>query len=238
MPRRAGSATVRLLAASATLLGLLCAAHSGAVRAEDGVASLVEVSGRISPEVRLYPVDPAFPDQRRHASGLAVETTLYVEDDEGTSVTVTPFFRYDAGDPGRTHADLREAFLLAYGDLGEGEWELRLGVDRVFWGVVESRSLVDIINQSDVLEDHTEKTKLGQPMAHFTWSGDWGELEAFALTGHRPRRFPGRHGRLRPGAVHRPGPDILRGRVGRVACRPGHPVYRHLRPAERRPEPV
>ena len=122
-----------------------------------------------------------------------------MEDDEGRSVTITPFFRYDAGDPDRTHADLREAFLLLYGDVGDDEWELRLGVDRVFWGVVESRSLVDIVNQTDLVEQPDEKTKMGQPMVHLTWSGDWGALELFGLTWHRPRTLPGRHGRLRAG---------------------------------------
>ena len=119
----------------------------------------------------------------------------------GRSITVTPFYRYDAGDPDRTHGDLREAFLLLYGDVGEDEWELRLGVDRVFWGVVESRPLVDIVNQTDLVENPNEKTKMGQPMAHVTWSGDWGALELFALTWHRERTFPGRHGRLRAGLV-------------------------------------
>ena len=34
-------------------------------------------------------------------------------------------------------------------------------------------------------------------MAHITWSAEWGILELFALTYHRARTFPGRHGRLR-----------------------------------------
>ena len=159
------------------------------------------------PVVHFYaaaPVhNPAAVDtrQRSHASGLAAEVTAYTEDDEGRSITVTPFYRYDAGDPDRTHGDLREAYLLLYGDVGEDEWELRLGVDRVFWGVVESRSLVDIVNQTDLLEHPDEKTKLGQPMVHLTWSGDWGALELFGLTGHRERTFPGVHGRLRPALV-------------------------------------
>ena len=105
--------------------------------------------------------------------------------------------RYDAGDPDRTYADFREAYLLMYGDIGDGEWELRLGIDRVFWGVVELRSLVDIINQTDVAEHPNEKIKMGQPMAHFTWSGDWGALELFAMTWHRARTYPGRRGRQR-----------------------------------------
>ena len=165
--------------------------------AENGIADLIEVSGRFSTETRLYPETGAHPDQRSHASGFAAEVTAYVEDDEGRSLTITPFFRYDAGDPDRTHADLREAFVLMYGDVGEDEWELRLGVDRVFWGVVESRPLVDIVNQTDLVEHPDEKTKMGQLMAHVTWSGDWGALELFGMSWHRPRTFPGRHGRLR-----------------------------------------
>ena len=172
-----------------------------AAYADTGIADRIEVSGRLSTEFRLYPESAAHPRQRSHAGGLAAEATAYIEDDEGRSFTLTPFFRYDAGDPDRTHADLREAYLLLYGDIGEDEWEFRLGVDRVFWGVVESRSLVDIVNQTDLVEHPDEKTKLGQPMAHVTWSGDWGALEVFGLTGHRPRTFPGRHGRLRSGLV-------------------------------------
>ena len=182
-------------------LGMLVPLLATGAHADDGFIDYFELSGRYSPETRLYPETPAFADQRSHASGFAAEITAYMEDDEGRSITVTPFYRFDAGDPERTHADLREAFLLLYGDIGEGEWELRLGVDRVFWGVVESRSLVDIVNQTDLVEHPDEKTKLGQPMAHVTLSGDWGALELFALTGHRKRTYPGRHGRLRPALV-------------------------------------
>ncbi len=182
-------------------LGMLVPLLATGAHADDGFIDYFELSGRYSPETRLYPETPAFADQRSHSSGFAAEITAYMEDDEGRSITVTPFYRFDAGDPERTHADLREAFLLLYGDIGEGEWELRLGVDRVFWGVVESRSLVDIVNQTDLVEHPDEKTKLGQPMAHVTLSGDWGALELFALTGHRKRTYPGRHGRLRPALV-------------------------------------
>ena len=185
-----------LLPAALWLLVSLLATGAGAY-ADDGIADGIELSGRLSPETRLYPASAAHPGQRSHASGFAAEVTAYMEDDEGRSITITPFYRYDAGDPDRTHADLREAYLLLYGDVGDDEWELRLGVDRVFWGVVESRSLVDIVNQTDLVENPNEKTKLGQPMVHLTWSGDWGALELFGLPWHRPRTFPGRHGRLR-----------------------------------------
>ncbi len=203
-PRASGGVSVTiargLVLFSAPFWLLLPMLATGA-HADNGFAEVVEITGRLSPETRLYSETAAYPGQRSHASGLAAEMTLYMEDEDGRSITVTPFYRYDAGDPDRTHGDLREAFLLLYGDVGEDEWELRLGVDRVFWGVVESRPLVDIVNQTDLVENPNEKTKMGQPMAHVTWSGDWGALELFALTGHRERTFPGRHGRLRAGLV-------------------------------------
>ena len=74
-------------------------------------------------------------------------------------------------------ADLREAYLLMHGDWGESFWELRLGLDRVFWGVAELHNLVDIVNQLDLVEHPRDRPKLGQPMAHLTVSGDWGIAE-------------------------------------------------------------
>ena len=93
----------------------------------------------------------------------------------------------DGGASHRAHAGLREAYLLLFGEVGEDEWELRLGVDRVFWGVAESCHLVDIINQTDLIEHPNEEAKPGQPMVHVTLSGDWGAAEVFALPYHRLR---------------------------------------------------
>ena len=137
------------------------------------------------------------PGQRSSTGGLVVEPTLYGEVAQRTSFTVTPLYRYDSADSRRTHADLREAYLLTYGDWGENSWELRLGLDRVFWGVAELHNLVDIINQLDLVDHPRDRPKLGQPMAHLTISGDWGVAESFLLPYHRNRTFPGRSGRLR-----------------------------------------
>ena len=185
-------------AAALTPLFVTFAAFSAAAQAAD---IEVELSGRFSIESRLYPDSAQHPGQRSHASGFTAKPELYAEDEEGRSLTVSPFFRYDSADPRRTHADIREAFLLLYGELGEGEWELRLGADRVAWGVAEVRNIVDIVNQTDLVEHPDEKTKLGQPMAHGTWSADWGALELFLLPWHRERTYPGRAGRLRSGLV-------------------------------------
>ena len=161
----------------------------------------VEVSGKVSIESRLHPDRALHPGQRSHASGFTAKPEFYAEDGEGLSVTVSPFVRYDAGDPRRTHADLREAFLLLHGEAEDGEWELRLGVDRVTWGVAEVRNIVDIVNQTDLIEHPDGKTKLGQLMAHGTWSADWGVAELLLMPWHRKRTYPGRAGRLRSGLI-------------------------------------
>ncbi len=154
-------------------------------------------SGRISAEGRWFPQDAAFAAQRSLAAGFVAEPSLYLEDSAGRSVTFAPFFRYDHSDPRRTHFDLREAYLLLFGEIGDTGWELRLGVDQVFWGVVESQRLVDIVNQVDFVEHPNGEAKLGQPMAHATWFGDWGTFEIFGMPYHRARTFQGREGRLR-----------------------------------------
>ena len=96
-------------------------------------AQTLDLSGDLSLQGRWYPQSPAFPDQRSSTGGLVFEPTLYGDIAETTSVTVTAFYRYDSADSQRTHVDLREAYLLTYGDWDENSWELRLGVDRVFW---------------------------------------------------------------------------------------------------------
>ena len=164
-------------------------------------AQVLDFSGDLSLQGRRYPESPAFPGQRSGASGVVVEPTLYAESDQGSSFTFTPFYRYDSADSQRTHADVREAYFLTYGDWGETAWELRLGVDRVFWGVAELNGLVDVVNQWDLVEHPRDRPKLGQPMAHLTISGDWGIAEAFVLPYHRERSFPGPAGRLRSGLL-------------------------------------
>ena len=156
-----------------------------------------EFSGRLSVESRWFPESGAHPGQHSLASGFVAVPKLYLEDAEGRSLRLAPFFRYDNADSRRTHADLREAYLLLFGEIGDGEWELRIGVDQVFWGVTESQHLVDIVNQVDFVEHPAGEAKLGQPMLHGTWSRrlGGGGIFCFALSS-RPY-LSGRAGRLR-----------------------------------------
>jgi hypothetical protein len=56
---------------------------------------------------------------------------------------------------------------------------------------------VDVINQTDLVENLDTEDKLGQPLFSVATVRDWGTLELFVLPGFRERTFPGKSGRLR-----------------------------------------
>jgi len=151
----------------------------------------------MSVETRLFANDPLYPDQEHDNGSIALEPEYYHKWDNGSSFTFTPFLRLDTADTERSHFDIRELNVLLLGD----SWELHFGVDKVFWGVTEFVHLIDIINQTDLVEDIKGEEKLGQPIVHLSIPQDWGVLDFFGLPYFRERTFPGPDGRLRPGIV-------------------------------------
>jgi hypothetical protein len=159
-------------------------------------AEAVDWSGFLSLEPRLFVDSPQFPGQP--GAGVSLSTVLAPElrltwNDGDDRLTFAPWARWDADDAERSHLDLREASWLRV----RGPWTWRLGVGRVFWGVTESRHLVDIVNQSDRVEDVDDEDKLGQPMIaveRWTAAGTFG---VFLLPGFRERSFPAADARLR-----------------------------------------
>ena len=151
-------------------------------------------SGYVAGEYRGFVDDPLDPAQHQHYGSLAIQPEYRQAWDNGRqAVKFAPFARWDSGDPERTHADLRELYWLKAGE----SYEWRVGVRKVFWGVTESQHLVDVINQTDLVENLDGEDKLGQPMANLALIGKWGTIDLFALPYFRERTFPGREGRLR-----------------------------------------
>lgn len=158
-------------------------------------AADVELSGFVSSEVRIFQRGPAHAGQHRSrlAPSIAIQPEFRYDPGADDRLTVIPFARWDDRDPQRRHADLRE---LNWSHLGDG-WDLHLGIGKVFWGVTESRHLVDIVNQTDLVEDPDGEDKLGQPMLNLGLQRDWGNLGLFVMPLFRERTFPGHDGRLR-----------------------------------------
>ncbi len=159
-----------------------------------------DFGAEVAAELRYFPNDPSFPGQLRHVQpSFSVQTDIRWEtEDRSHQLVVIPFVRVDGQDDERTHYDLREGYYRFNADNG---WSLTLGAAKVFWGKTESRHLVDIINQTDSVEDVDEEDKLGQPMANLTLLNDWGTIDLFVMSGFRDRTFAGIDGRPRFGAV-------------------------------------
>jgi len=151
-------------------------------------------SGFVAPELRIFPRDEKFAGQEGTGLSVAVQPEYFVEWDGGAqNFAATGFARLDQHDGRRTHLDLRE-FRWEY--LGD-DWMLRVGADKVFWGALESEHLVDIINQTDLVEDPDGEDKLGQPMVSLALDRDWGTTELFVMPYFHERTFAGAEGRLR-----------------------------------------
>ena len=154
-----------------------------------------DASGHVAIEGRHYWQGPRFPGQEK---GLEASLVLQPEwrwhsDDDRQRIGIVAFVRSDSRDDERSHGDLREAYWATEGE----DWDLTVGINKVFWGVAESRHLVDVINQSDLVEDLDQEDKLGQPMVNLNLQRDWGRLGMYLLPWFRERTFPGIDGRLR-----------------------------------------
>ena len=152
----------------------------------------------IESEFRYFYEDALFPNQEKSYPSIAFRPEYTLEWNDGyESINFKGFFRFDR-DNERTHWDVRELYYQK----AQGNWELSLGLKKVYWGVAESNHLVDIINQTDAVESFDGEDKLGQPMAQFTYTTDnFGSFDLFYLPYHRKRTFAGSEGRLRFGTV-------------------------------------
>lgn len=138
--------------------------------------------------------EPGAQGQARENASLSLRSELWHDLENGRDrFALTPFVRADGRDDERSHFDLREA---SWNHLGE-DFELRVGVRQVFWGVTEGVHLVDIINQTDQVESLDGEQKLGQPMLNLSIERGQQLFDLFLLTGARERTFAGLDGRLR-----------------------------------------
>lgn len=184
-----GSGLARRIGLTALILGSVALVP-------DRLAAQVpgELSAELEIQGRLFPRSPLQDGQGSAAFSLALRPEYFVEWDDGRQAFLfEPFLRLDSQDPNRTHFDIG---VLSW-ELAARSWELRLGFRKVFWGVTESQHLVDIINQTDLVEGPDGEEKLGQLMFNFALIRRWGTVDVFLMPLFRQRTFPGSSGRLR-----------------------------------------
>jgi len=154
------------------------------------------LTGVVGVEFRTFPFNPGFANQKKStfSPALIIEPELIYNWSGGKDrFTFKPYLILDKDDNNRSYFDIRELSFLHQGD----GWDVLVGISKVFWGVTESRKLVDIVNQSDSVLDGDNEDKLGQPMVNFNVDSKWGALSLFVLPGFRERTFPGDDNRFR-----------------------------------------
>ena len=188
----AGSLGRRLVRA---MVGATAMAGTTVLGATAASGQEVDVRAEVGASVRGFPQSPLFGEQAsaRLSPSLLFVPELEVFVDDRWSVVGQGFVRVDAHDDNRSHADVRELGVLYLGD----RFTAFGGVGQAFWGVMEVRHLVDIVNQIDAVEDLDGEDRLGQPMVTATLEGDWGALDLYYLPVFRERTFPHADARLR-----------------------------------------
>jgi len=152
------------------------------------------VRGDVELEYRQFTESPLSDLQHDGYPSLRISPEFSHASRNGRQLVVfAPFYRWDARDGERTHGDIRELYWQKAGD----RYTVSLGIRKVFWGATESQHLVDVINQTDLVEDPDGEEKLGQPMIRATWLSGIGNFEFYLFPYFRERPFPGPEGRLR-----------------------------------------
>ncbi|RDH42090.1 hypothetical protein [Zooshikella ganghwensis] len=163
-------------------------------------------------ELSYFP-DTGYPEQKNSNISLRWQLKAQHTFTESTSpLRLDLFARYDAVDKKRTHWDIRELswdyqpsniwqpsnlWQPSNQSQSADQWLLRAGVLQQFWGVTESRHLLAVLNQTDLIENIDGEDKLGQPMLNLAYFYTTGAINGYMLPGFRERTFPGRKGRLR-----------------------------------------
>ena len=155
-----------------------------------------ELGGYAAAEIRLFPHSPA--DGRQKSQLISSAFTLQPEfrlrsDDGDDQFVAIPYLKIDQHDDRRSHGDLRELYWRRQ----SGNGSLLIGMNKVFWGVSEARHVIDIINQTDLVESPFAEDKLGQGMVNGRYFTHAGTFEAYLLLGFRDRTFPDDDARLR-----------------------------------------
>jgi len=176
-----------------TYIGIIAFSFAGIAQEDKTKTVTHDFELELETEYRYFYKTPSFEKQKEHFPSLAIRPKYTLDWNKGyESITAEGFFRLDV-DNERTHWDIRELYYQKV----KNNWELSVGLKKIYWGVTESNHLVDIINQTDAVERFDGEQKLGQPMMQFSLNTNFGAFDFFYLPYHRERSFAGAEGRFR-----------------------------------------
>ena len=149
---------------------------------------------KVNAEDRFFLQDGLYDGQERNYLSIAFQPEYSFKwKDDKFQLKATLFGRIDQYDSRRTHFDIREL----YWQMVQNKHELSIGIKKIFWGVTESAHIVNVINQTDIVENFDGEEKLGEPMVHYSYLSQVGTFDFFFMPYYRKPVYPGKHGRLR-----------------------------------------
>ncbi len=151
-----------------------------------------EINNEVGIDIREFHKDEAHSNQKNTYSNY-LKSEIYLEISEQINFISEPYYRYDHNDKERSLFNFKENYLIYLHDNSE----VKLGIAEIFWGVTESKNLVDIINVYDGT-DGDQKAKLGQSMLSYsTYSERGGIFDFYYLPFFSKKPQIGESGRLR-----------------------------------------
>lgn len=138
----------------------------------------------VGTEARIF-TEKAFDGYRESGallSQLDYSTNLY----DNQSFDLDIIALYDELDDNRRFVNISELKWSYF----SGQWEYRIGFDTIFWGVVESVNLVDVVNPRIIVEDPEGDSKFGQLMVNLRYQWADSTVDFYILPGFREVEYP------------------------------------------------
>ena len=132
-----------------------------------------EINNEVGIDIREFHKEEAHSSQKNTYSNY-LKSEIYLEISEKINFISEPYYRYDHNDKKRSLFNFKENYLVYL----QGKSEVKLGISEIFWGVTESKNLVDIINVYDGT-DGDQKAKLGQSMLSYSTYSEHGGIFDF-----------------------------------------------------------
>lgn len=142
----------------------------------------LEINNTLSSSYFVYPNNKNTSINSKKASELKIETYYDIDQIRLVSELLA---RLDSEDSGRRQLEAREAYLnSSYSNV-----DIFIGHRQVFWGVNESRNIVDIINQKDSAANEGSDAKLGSPSISVEKITNFGDNQLWFIPRFRNKTF-------------------------------------------------
>lgn len=153
----------------------------------------ISFDGFVGTSYRYYPESGMYSGQIGDSHwDLIFSPKIILSTEENYSFVFEGFSRMENLETYRNHSDVRQFYLLKT----HGNYDFTVGIIKEFWGVAESKNIVNIVNQVDFSEGIDEKERLGQLAMALTRITNFGSLGIYWFPEFEARDYPDKFARF------------------------------------------